>query len=126
MKKIIAILPLILGTLIILNSFTIPPPEDEIIGAWVLESDNLSKMTCDEYGVMKNYYDDELINTLQYLIAPTCREYTSGGEEVFIKTIDTDGNISCDLLNGFHEDTSGVITLSITSESGKLFLFTKE
>ncbi len=122
--KYIVILPLILGTLIILNSFTMPPPEDEIIGTWKCNSDELWKITFTESGIRRDYYKGILQNIYQYYITDTCLLQTLQEGQLFLKTVDSDNEVTCDILESVNNNSSGI--LSITSERGDHLLYTKE
>lgn len=98
----------------------------EIVGTWYSNDDPLWKITFTNNGLRKDYYENELTETYSYSISNSCNNQILHGE-FFLKTTEESSSISCDILNGFHTDTTnGEITMSITSERGKLYLFTKQ
>lgn len=124
MKKITILISIGLLTLYILVSFTIQ--QSEIVGTWVSNNDTLWKISFSSNGIRKDYYENVLTDTYNYVISNNCGSQILTNE-LFIKTKDSLNETSCDVLNGIHnEPSTGTTTLSITSESGKLYLFTKQ
>lgn len=113
----------IVFSMLVLTSFN--TPEEDIIGTWVSNDDVLWKMSFDENGEREDYYENVLNGKYAYYISDSCNGQTLQ-DEIFLISIDATLDKTCDILNGFHEDSNGVITLSITTERGKLYLFTKE
>ena len=98
-----------------------------IVGTWVSNDDPLWKTIYTSNGEKKDYYEDVLISKETYVITTTCNGQTlTTTYTLFLKSIDSENNTTCDFINGIHTDSSAVITLSITTDGGKLFLFTKQ
>lgn len=95
----------------------------EIIGTWVNEEDNSYKLVFLFTGVLKEYVNNELIETLNYTISHNCGSESDANIE-FLKKTESDGTTYCFEINGINEDNSGI--LSITSmENGKIYIFNK-
>ncbi|WP_156168867.1 hypothetical protein [Kordia jejudonensis] len=92
---------------------------------WVSNDDNLWKIEFLENNIRKDYYEGVLEDTYTYSLTNTCDTNTSFSNDLFLKTIDSDSDITCDVFNGIHVGNNGITTLSITSEKGSLNLFTR-
>ncbi len=99
--------------------------EVNILGMWVSNDDNLWKIEFLENNIRKDYYEGVLEDTYTYSLTNTCDTNTSFSNDLFLKTIDSDSDITCDVFNGIHVGNNGITTLSITSEKGSLNLFTR-
>ncbi len=104
-----------------------PNLSDNIIGTWISNEESTHKLVFTTNGLQQSYHNNTLSSTLSYSITTQCKlQALTTNYDIFLKVIDLENNeVFCLLLNGIHTDTNGVITLSITSESGKLLLFTK-
>jgi len=98
----------------------------EIIETWVSDDDNLWKIQFTSNGQRIDYYENIVIDSSNYYITNTCGSYTRTNNELFLKSVDSDNFILCELLNNVHTDEDGVKTLSITTARGKLLSFTKQ
>jgi hypothetical protein len=107
------------------NAFVVAP-QNEIVGTWVSNDDELWKITFTLSGERKDFYENLLVETASYQITNTCDNLTRSNNELFLKTSNTNNGVVCDLFNGIHTDSNGIQTLSLTSERGKLYLFTKQ
>lgn len=105
-----------------------PNLSTEIIGTWIAENDNTYKLVFTQAGHMKTYFNNVLSSDFLFSITTQCRgQILTSNYDIFLKLIDTEGNdIYCNYLNGIHTDSSGIKTLSIRTESGKLTLYTKQ
>lgn len=105
-----------------------PNLASEIIGTWIAEDDPTYKLVFTQNGHMKTYYNNVLSSDFLYSITTQCNgQILTTDYDIFLKLIDTEDNdTACNFLNGIHTATNGVKTLSITSESGKLTLYTKQ
>ncbi|QMU63669.1 MAG: hypothetical protein GKR88_04805 [Flavobacteriaceae bacterium] len=122
--KLATVSILLLG--LIVMSFSSNNQQPDVVGTWISNDDNLWKITFTNDGKRKDYYEGELIVTYTYNISSSCGEETLT-DEYFIKSEEQDGlGYSCDLINNIYTDSNGEVTLSITSENGKLHLFTKQ
>jgi len=121
MKILISSL-LIIFFIALLTSFN--TPEEDILGNWISNDDELWRIIFSSDGERKDYYENILVDAYTYSITNSCNEQVLQ-DELFLKTIDNENDITCNILNGFHKDENGIITLSITSERGILNLFTK-
>lgn len=128
--KIIIATFLLLGALVaaalgVNKSYSFTPPPYDITGTWISNQDPLWKITFTASGERKDYYENLLTDLSTYYITNTCGSQTSSNDS-FLKTVDNENNVTCDILNGTYTDENGITTLSITSENGKLYLFTKQ
>jgi len=101
----------------------------EIIGTWVSNDEPEYKVLFTSNGLRREYINNDLqLETYQYSIVNSCNGQTlTENYQIFLKITDIeDGNVTCDFLNGIHTDSNGVMTLSITTERGKLYLYTKQ
>ncbi|WP_298515160.1 hypothetical protein [uncultured Kordia sp.] len=124
-NKILFSVAMIIGMLIILSFNNNTSSNTDIIGTWISNEDNLWKIEFLENNIRKDYYEGDLTDTYTYSLTNTCDTNTSFSNGLFLKTTDTEADVTCDIFNGIHIDTNGTITLSITSERGNLNLFTK-
>jgi hypothetical protein len=126
--KMIVIASLVTVIISLLLSSFMAPPQDDIVGTWISNDDELWKITFTLSGERKDYYENVLVETTSYQIMNTCGSLTRSNNELFLKTIGQMGQneVVCDLFNGIHTDENGLQTLSLTSERGKLYLFTKQ
>ena len=100
----------------------------KIVGTWISNNDSTYKLIFTSDGLQKSYYDNILSSTFSYTITTKCKDQILTTDyDIFLKVIDIDDNETyCHLLNGIHTENNGVKTLSITTERGKLYLFTKQ
>ncbi|MCF6295457.1 MAG: hypothetical protein L3J25_07185 [Flavobacteriaceae bacterium] len=105
-----------------------PNLSDNIIGTWLSNEEPTHKLVFTVNGLQQSYHNNTLSSTFSYSITTQCKLQTlTTNYDIFLKVIDLEDNeVFCHLLNGIHTDTNGVITLSITSERGKLYLYTKQ
>ena len=105
-----------------------PNLETEIIGSWISNDDPTYKLVFTQNGYEKSYYNNTLSSTFTYSITTECNGQTlTTNYDIFLRVVDTEDNeIYCHFLNGIHTNQNGVKTLSITTERGKLELYTKQ
>ncbi|HRB29885.1 MAG TPA: hypothetical protein PK872_00115 [Ferruginibacter sp.] len=105
-----------------------PNLNTEIIGTWIAEDEPNYKLVFSQDGHMKTYFSNVISSDFIYSITTLCSGQTLTADyNIFLKLIDTENNSTyCNFLNGIHTDSSGVKTLSIRSERGKLTLYTKQ
>ncbi|QMU63747.1 MAG: hypothetical protein GKR88_05215 [Flavobacteriaceae bacterium] len=105
-----------------------PNLDSKIIGTWIHNEDNNVKLIFSSNGKLYHYYDNALTDTYDYWITTECNgRITTANYDIFLKLTDNeDLDTTCDLLSAIHTDSNGVTTLSITSERGKLHLYTKQ
>ncbi len=106
----------------------VPNLDTKIIGTWIHNEDNNVKLVINSMGKIFDYYENILTDTYNYQITTQCSgRTTTANYHIFLKLIDTeDLDTYCHLLNGIHTDAKGLTTLSLTSEGGKLWLYTKQ
>lgn len=103
-----------------LNSYT-----SEIIGTWISEEDSSYKIEFTSSGIYNIYIDDELEDTYSYSLATSCGT-NANSYDIFLKTQSNFIDYTCDVINNIYSDSSGLITLSITSERGQLNIYIKQ
>ncbi|HMT97399.1 MAG TPA: hypothetical protein PKC62_11980 [Ferruginibacter sp.] len=128
-------LKLIISLLIFLFSYSYtnaqvqqPNLSTEIVGSWIAENDNNYKLVFTQDGHMKTYLSNVLSSDFIYSITTQCNgQILNANYDIFLKLTDTEDNDTyCNFLNGIHTGNSGIKTLSIRTESGKLSLYTKQ
>ena len=106
----------------------VPNLDTKIIGTWMSNDDATYKIIFSNNGDYKSYINNVLSSVFTYEITTQCNGQTlTENYDIFLKVIDTeDLDTYCHLLNGIHTDANGLTTLSLTSEGGKLWLYTKQ
>ncbi|WP_299116171.1 hypothetical protein [uncultured Winogradskyella sp.] len=98
-----------------------------IIGTWISEDDPDYKIEFTSQGIQKEYVNNELQEEIyQYSIIPSCGSNSNNGFDVFLKRQTNIIDYTCDIINNIHTDSNGIITLSITTESGQLDRYIKQ
>lgn len=81
------------------NAIVSPPPEQDILGTWVMEDSPSDKLVFTSSGIM-NYLEDNIVTyTYNYEISYTYDgvNFPSDGS-IFLKTTDQDGEIAYDWI----------------------------
>ncbi|MFK7749912.1 MAG: hypothetical protein AB8B65_16080 [Kordia sp.] len=104
--------------------------EKEIIGIWQSQDDPNYKVEYTKSGKMKEYIIGEKEVYIQsYLLKISCGKINPPhAYNIYLKMYETQEEKEdhfCGSINNIHKDGKGIITLSITSERGKLELYTK-
>ena len=94
--------------------------ETNIIGTWILNDDPKVKYIFTSGGKFLQYYNNELMFTsCTYSIGTSCKGQTlTGNYDIFLRITSTSiefGDTTCYIINTINTDSSGVITLSLTS-----------
>ncbi len=105
--------------------------ETNIIGTWILDDDPLIKNVFTTSGKYLRYYKNALRYTGTYSIGTSCKGQTIiDDDDIFLRITSTSiefGDTICYYINTINTDSSGVITLSLTSAGrGRLVVFTKQ
>jgi hypothetical protein len=105
-----------------------PNLSGNIIGTWISNEDPLLKVTYTTNGERKDLYENLLSDTYKYSITDSCNgQKLAENYHIFLRLTNLLGSdVTCNFINGIHTDSNGIVTLSITSERGKLYLFTKQ
>ncbi|MFC5194552.1 hypothetical protein ACFPH8_04340 [Bizionia hallyeonensis] len=100
---------------------------NEIIGTWISNDDLDYKIEFTSNGVQKEYIGNVLQDgTYNYALTMSCGSNINNGFDVYLKRDISSNDFVCDVINNIHTDDNGVKTLSITTESGKLEIYTKQ
>ncbi len=98
--------------------------EHEIIGEWIHEDDEKTKITFNAGGVMKRFSKNELQSTGNYEITTTCN-----GEELeeglFLKVLHQEDNYSCSYIGGINYNKNGIFSF-MTAQQGKIVVYKRE
>jgi len=97
-----------------------------IVGTWVSEDDSSHKIEFTSNGKYKIFIDDNLEGTYEYSLNTTCGTNSNNGYDIFLKMQTIGTTFVCDIISNMHTDTNGAITLSITTERGKLEIYKKQ
>ncbi len=99
----------------------------KILGTWISNDEPEYKIEFTNNGLQREYINNKLQQEVySYKLISTCGNNTRNNNELFLKIFTNENDATCDFLNGIHTDSNGVKTLSITTERGKLYLFTKQ
>lgn len=96
--------------------------EKEIIGTWESDDELGHKLEFTLNGRLKIYSENELVGSMDYAVAISCNGNTMSDGRIYLK-LDENGDIGCDTLEAVNRNNSNI--LSITTEQGKLELYTK-
>ena len=99
----------------------------QIVGIWVSEDDSEYKIEFTNQGVQREYINNELQEeTYQYSISSSCGSNSNNGFDIYLKRHLNSDDYVCYVINNISTDSNGVVTLSITTERGKLDIYVKQ
>jgi hypothetical protein len=106
-----------------LNDYT-----SEIIGIWLSNDDADHKIEFTSSNDYKIFIDDNLEETFKYYLNTSCGSNSNNGFDIFLKIQQNsfDQNYSCHIINNITTTSQGDTILSVTTERGKLELYTKQ
>jgi len=107
----------------VLNNYT-----NNIIGTWTSEDDSNHKIEFTSNSACNIYVNNVLESTFYYILGTTCGTNSNNGYDIFLKLKENNLNTeyTCEVINNISTDSNGIITLSITTERGKLETYIKE
>lgn len=96
-----------------------------IVGTWISEDDPSHKIEFTSRNSLKIYIENNLEETYEYALNTSCGTNSNNGHDIFLKTHTDTNDFTCDIINNIHADTNGNVTLSITTQRGKLQIYHK-
>lgn len=97
----------------------------KIVGTWVSDDDSDYKIKFSTDGIQKEYIDNQIQSeSYNFSIVSSCDENSNNGFDIYLKR-EYSGDITCDVLNNIILNDNGKLTLSITTQRGKLHTYTK-
>lgn len=96
-----------------------------ILGNWISNDDNQWKLTFLNNGIRKDYYANELQETVTYTIQSNSCENESSVGLTYLKTVDSNNHIKCfEILSVNYEGNNKLSLMDI--DRGKILIFTKQ
>jgi hypothetical protein len=99
----------------------------QIIGIWLSVDDPEYKIEFTNQRVQREYINNQLQEeTYQYSISSSCGSNSNNGFDIYLKRQSDLDDYACDVINNISTDSNGIVTLSITTERGKLDIYVKQ
>lgn len=99
----------------------------EILGVWLSEDDPNHKIEFTSNNDYNIFIENNLEETFMYSLDKSCGSNSNNDFDIFLKIQQNsfDQNYSCHVINNITTTSQGDTILSITTEKGKLEIYTK-